>query len=180
MASTGVSGLISSATDWRTSSPLSSSAITDRIRMTVLLDHLSMMTSVDLMMALTLSPAWRPSVSAEVRVMAETISMVPTVTTTSAMMPPSFTDLTVPSNWFLALNMVNASASCDQVNGWCFDQGGDRIAFSQVQFVTSCSGHEGVKRETARLRLRSPLPLQIRYYERRDRRPVPPQPADRR
>ena len=55
-----------------------------------------MITSVDLMIALTVSPALRLRASALARVIAETISIAPTLTMTSAITLPSFTDLTVP------------------------------------------------------------------------------------
>src|SRR5262245_59011521 len=60
--------------------------------------HLSIMTSVDLMMVRTVSPALSPSCSAEVRLMSDTISMSPTDTMTSAITLPSLTFLTVPLN----------------------------------------------------------------------------------
>src|ERR1043165_6197575 len=66
--------------------------------------HLSIITSVDLMIALTESPAFRPSCSADARLIRDTISMLSTLTITSAITLPSFTDLTVPLNWFLALS----------------------------------------------------------------------------
>src|SRR5947209_4226950 len=68
--------------------------------------HFAISTSVDLMTAVTVSPALRPMCSADPRVMAETISRLPTVTTTSAMTSPSLTDLTVPLNWLRALSMM--------------------------------------------------------------------------
>jgi hypothetical protein len=37
---------------------------------------------------------------------AGTISSLPTITTTSAMIPPSFTDLIFPLNWLRALSMA--------------------------------------------------------------------------
>ena len=63
-------------------------------------DHdLSIITSVDLMTALTESPAFSPISSADPRVMAATISTPPTVITTSAITLPSFTDLIVAGSW---------------------------------------------------------------------------------
>src|SRR5262249_62170082 len=59
-----------------------------------------------LIAALPWSPAFRPSPSGEGRVVPETISNGPTWMTTSAITFPSFTDLTVPANWFLALSMA--------------------------------------------------------------------------
>src|SRR5688500_10293176 len=58
--------------------------------------YLSIMISVDLMIALTVSPSFWPRLSAEPRVITDTISTLPTTTTTSAMIPSIFTDFTVP------------------------------------------------------------------------------------
>ena len=67
--------------------------------------YFSIRTSVDLITAVTESPTFNPIDSAELRVFAETISMSPLVTITSAIMPPSLMDLIVPLNWFRALNI---------------------------------------------------------------------------
>ena len=53
-------------------------------------------TSVALITTVTADPSDSPSRSTDPRVMAETISLPPTLTTTSAMIVPSLTDLTVP------------------------------------------------------------------------------------
>src|SRR5207245_1780955 len=65
--------------------------------------HLSIRTSVDLMIAFTTSPGLRSRPSAEPRVIIDTTSKSPTCTTTSAATSPSLTDLTTPLNWLRAL-----------------------------------------------------------------------------
>jgi hypothetical protein len=59
--------------------------------------YLSIITSVDLMTAFTLSPSLSPSRSTEARVMAAAISNPPASTTTSAMTLPIFNSLIVPT-----------------------------------------------------------------------------------
>ena len=60
--------------------------------------YLSIRTSVDLIIAVTVSPGLSASFSTDPRVTADTISIDPTEITTSAITLPSFTSLTVPLN----------------------------------------------------------------------------------
>src|SRR5580765_5931771 len=72
------------------------------------------MTSVALITAVTVAPCERPRFSAAARVIAETISWPPPMsTTTSAMTAPTLTDLTLPWNWLRALSFI-----VDLPKGW--------------------------------------------------------------
>lgn len=64
------------------------------------------MTSVDLMTAVTVSPFFNPRSSALCRVMTLSMTFFPTRTLTWAMTSPSRTSMILPVNWFLADNAI--------------------------------------------------------------------------
>src|SRR5262249_36918273 len=71
--------------------------------------YFASITSVDLMMAVTVSPSARPRSSALRRVTTDTISLSPIAITVSAITPPSRTDLTVPASWLRAVSFTSSS-----------------------------------------------------------------------
>src|SRR4051794_1909784 len=70
-----------------------------------------MITSVDLMIATTLSPSRSPRPSTEPRVIAETTSLPPPISTvTSAITSPYLMLVIVPFSWLRALNSIPESS----------------------------------------------------------------------